>query len=697
MDIKRRTAQVRAIIKYLLVVLVIAFISMLFPNNLRFKYQFEQGKTWAYDDLYAPFDIPIKKSETEMRIEREARESDFSPYYEANQGALQDRNKAFEAAFKSELEKEKEAGTSFVDIMQKPNLYIQQGKKLLQQIYEKGIIQLAAEHQQKGDEFVVNIVRGNTTQTQTLGNLQDMSDVSDMLGNPSVYGRLREPEFLFPILESVVKPNIFYSKELTQRFKGEYFNAIPSTKGVILKGERIVNKGQGITDEVYEKLRSYQEQYEVEVTKNRSGLGIFGGYFLLTTLIVGVFLFYVQRYHWEYFEQFNKFVFLFMWLAIYGYLVYLIDNVNAMSAYLIPFCIVPIVIKHFANSQLALFTHIIVVLIASFLSSLGYEFTFMQIIVGIVAILGTVDSRNMSVFFRSILFILFAYITTFVGLSLVQEGNISTIDVRVIIWLFVTVFLTLLAYPLIPILERIFGFTSSNSLIELSDMNKPLLKELSLKAPGTLQHSLQVANLCEAAAAEIGADELLVKVAALYHDIGKTKNPEYYIENQKGDNPHEELSNLESAKMIIAHVTEGIRLARKYRLPRTIIDFIQTHHGTTRVEYFYRNHLKENPDREADEILFRYPGPRPLTKEQSIMMIADSIEAACKSLKNPTGQDIDEMIDRIITGKLTSGQLDESALSFADLEKCRIRWKALLRNIHHVRVEYPEDKKTATT
>ena len=693
MDIKRRKAQAQLIIKYLLVVLVIAFISMLFPNNLRFKYQFEQGKTWAYDDLYAPFDIPIKKSASEMETERASREDDFSPYYEFDLNALQAREKAFEQAFQAELSKEKQSETSFVEIVQKPNLYIQQGKKLLQELYEKGIIQLAPEHQEKGGEFVVNVVRGNTTQTQTLGNLQDMGDVSDKLGNPSAYGRLREPEFLFPILESVVKPNILYSKELTERFKGEYFGTIPSTKGVIQKGERIVSKGADITDEIYERLTSYQVQYEEDVTKNRSGIGIFGGYFLLTTLIVGVFLFYLQRYHWRYFEQFNKFVFVFMWLAIYGYLVYLIDNVNAMSAYLIPFCIVPIVIKHFGNSQLALFTHIIVVLIASFLSSLGYEFTFMQIIVGIVAILGNVDSRNMSEFFRSMAFIFLAYVATFVGLSLVQEGNIYTIDTRIILWLFVNVFLTLLAYPLIPILERLFGFTSTSSLIELSDMNKPLLKELSLKAPGTLQHSLQVANLCEAAAAEIGADELLVKVAALYHDIGKTVNPEYYIENQKGDNPHDELSNLESGKMIIAHVTEGVKLAKKYRLPRKIVDFIQTHHGTTRVEYFYRSHLKENPGREADEMLFRYPGPRPLTKEQSIMMIADSIEAACKSLKNPTGQDIDGMVDKIIRGKLTSGQLEESELSFADLEKCRVCWKALLRNIHHVRVEYPEEKK----
>ncbi|MCB0645001.1 MAG: HDIG domain-containing protein, partial [Phaeodactylibacter sp.] len=247
-------------------------------------------------------------------------------------------------------------------------------------------------------------------------------------------------------------------------------------------------------------------------------------------------------------------------------------------------------------------------------------------------------------------------------------------------------------YPLIPLLERIFGFTSSISLVELSDMNRPLLRELALKAPGTLQHSLQVANLSEAAADRIGADPLLVKVAALYHDIGKTLNPEYFIENQSGNNPHGEISHLESAKMIIGHVTEGAKLAQKYRLPKVLIDFINSHHGTTRVEYFYRNYVKENPDKEFDETLFRYPGPKPQTKEETILMMADSLEAASKSLKNPTGQDIDNLVDRIVNGKVEHGQLDESAMTFEELQQCKEIFRSRLRSINHVRVEYPKEK-----
>lgn len=290
-------------------------------------------------------------------------------------------------------------------------------------------------------------------------------------------------------------------------------------------------------------------------------------------------------------------------------------------------------------------------------------------------------------------FIFVIYAVAFLGFSLVQDGTLHTVNWQVYNWLFINVFLTLLAYPLIPLLERMFGFTSAISLIELSDMNRPLLRELALKAPGTWQHSLQVANLAEAAANDIGADPLLVRVAALYHDVGKMLYPEYFIENQNGYNPHEGISNLESAKMIISHVEEGEKLAKKYRLPRVLIDFINTHHGTTRVEYFYRKHLEENPDSEVDESLFRYKGPRPWTKEQTILMIADSLEAACKSLKNPTGKDIDELIEKIIAGKIASRQLEDSKLTFLELDRSKRIFKQLLRSIYHVRVEYPEDKK----
>jgi cyclic-di-AMP phosphodiesterase PgpH len=242
---------------------------------------------------------------------------------------------------------------------------------------------------------------------------------------------------------------------------------------------------------------------------------------------------------------------------------------------------------------------------------------------------------------------------------------------------------------LIPLLGSFFGFTSSITLAELSDLNHPLLKELSLKAPGTLQHSLQVANLAESAAKAIGADDLVIKVAALYHDVGKTMKPMYFIENQSGSNPHDKLPFLESAKIIIEHVSEGVRLAQKNGLPRVIVDFIPTHHGTTLVEYFYRNHVKEVKNGENDKAAFQYQGPKPRTKEEAILMIADSLEATSKILKQPDNRSIDDLVDRIVADKMAQGQLNDSLLSFADLEKCKLSFKQTLKNIHHVRIEYP--------
>ncbi|MEM8908066.1 MAG: HDIG domain-containing metalloprotein, partial [Bacteroidota bacterium] len=430
-----------------------------------------------------------------------------------------------------------------------------------------------------------------------------------------------------------------------------------------------------------------------EVSSKKSHWGVFGGYFLLTSLILGVFILYLQFHEKKIFGSLQQLLFMLMWLLVYSYLVFAVDANKILSVYLIPFCIVPIVIKIFYNERLALFTHIVVVLIASFLSSLGYEFTFLQILAGIVAVLSNIKVRDWTKFFVSMLYIFLAYSVGYLGLSLIDEGSLTTVNWSIYSWIFLNVFLTLLAYPLIPLLERVFGFTSAITLVELSDMDRPLLKELSIKAPGTLQHSLQVANLSEAAASKIGADQLLVKVAALYHDIGKVQQPAYYIENQSGANPHNKTTPLDSAKIIIEHVTEGVKLAKKNRLPKVLIDFIRTHHGTTRVEYFYRNHINQHPGGEVDEHSFRYPGPRPRSKEETILMIADSLEAASKSLKSPSEKDINDLVDKIIAGKITHGQLEDSEMTFAELEICKREFKKLLKSIYHVRIEYPEAKK----
>ncbi len=680
------------LVKYLMVAGVVAIISFLFPNNVKFKYEFDKGQRWRYEDLRAPFDFAILKPEQEIEAERARIKDSFSPYYEQLPAVTERQVTDFEDRFTAQLEEINEE--QFPDVTRNPDKYLSYGKNLLQDLYKTGIAELDKAHRDKPADFVVNVLRGNTTHPQTIENLITVPEAEASLSESLPYSKLAESDFLYGLLESSIAPNIFYNDTLSQRLLAEELSQVGLYRGRVSKGDLIVTENGYITEEIYLKLQSFKAKYREEVTEEQSYTGVLAGYALLSTLIIGIFLLYVRLYAQAVFSRFNKLVFIMLWLVTFSYLVYAVEQVALLSTYMIPFCIVPIVIKNFYDEQLALFTHLVVILLASFLSSLGYEFTFLQILAGIVVLLSDVDTRDWTRFFYSILYIFVVYLLGYTGLSLIQEGSYQDIDLSVLSWLGISAFMTLLAYPLIPLLERFFGFTSAISLVELSDMNRPLLRQLANKAPGTLQHSLQVANLSEEAARAIGANHLLVKVAALYHDIGKTLQPSFFIENQSNKSPHLDISDKESAEIIISHVTEGVKMAKKARLPNILIDFITSHHGTTRVEYFYRNYIKDHPDEEVDEQDFRYPGPKPVTKEETILMLADSIEAACKSLKNPTEEALLELIDKIIAGKMAMGQLEDSELTFSELETCKTVFQQLMRSVHHVRIEYPEEQQS---
>jgi hypothetical protein len=675
--------------KYLAGAAVVVLISFLYPDNTKFKYEFQKGQTWRYETLPAPFDFPIKKSAREISDDRAALEKSFSPYYRFNPDLPDAKRKDFEAAVYQQFTTG-EPDSVAAQIRSEEKLYFTYGARLLHQLYSQGIIELSPEHADPPADFVINVVRGNVTFKRTLPGFltkdQALQILRDSLDSHPVGGK----ETLLALLEKSLAPNLTYDAALTQKLKDEAMRSLVTTKGVVRKGEEIVSKGGVVTEEVYEKLDSYQAKFESDVLSRQDGYTVYAGYLLLTALMLGVFLLYLHTYRREILMKWNYLGFVYLWLLAFSYFTYLVERVGVLSVLVIPFCIAPIVVRHFFTYRLAFFTHVVVVLIASFLTTAGFQFIFMQILAGVVAVLAVADARNWSKFFQSVLSILLTYSLALLGLSLIEEGDLLDIDWSAFSWLLLNALLTLLAFPLIPLMERIFGFTSSISLVELADMNRPLLKELAVHAPGTLQHSIQVGNLSEAAANEIGADALLVRVGALYHDVGKMLNPEYFVENQTNISPHETLDNLQSAAIIIEHVTEGVRLARKNRLPQALVDFILTHHGTTRVEYFYRTYRKENPGKEVDEALFSYPGPKPSTKEQAILMLADSIEATSRSLQNPTGQDIDDLVEKITAGKIKEGQFSDTSLTFGELERCKAVFKKMLRSIYHVRIEYPE-------
>jgi putative nucleotidyltransferase with HDIG domain len=411
---------------------------------------------------------------------------------------------------------------------------------------------------------------------------------------------------------------------------------------------------------------------------------------MLLTLLLGTFMMYLGAYRREILQNSRYLLFVLLWLLVFSYLSVLLRQEVGLSGYLIPYCIAPIVIRHFFTYRLAFFTHVVVILIVSMINTEGFPFLFTQLVAGVVAVLTIADARDWSVFFRSMLYIFLAYAVSLFGLSLAEGNDLSDMDWRVMGWLVGNGLLTLMAFPLIPLMERVFGFTSAISLVELADMNRPLLRELAMKAPGTFQHSLQVGNLAEAAAIEIGANPLLVRTGALYHDIGKLSHPEYFMENQPFRSPHEDLTPTESAAVIMSHVAEGLQLGRKHSLPKVITRFIATHHGTGQVSYFYRHWLREHPDETEIPAEFSYPGPLPQTKCETLVMLADTLEATARSLKDPSGQVVDELVDKVIREKLEGGQLAESRITVEDLEKCRRVFRQMLRSIHHVRAEYPE-------
>lgn len=674
----------------LMILATIMLISLLYPSSVKFKYEFQKGQVWGYNDLEAPFDFAIKKSIEEWQADKTQVSQDFSPYYRLNPELMGAKIRDFEAVLEQYL-KAQPVNPGAEALKKKLQEHLRDGKVFLEMVYKRGIIQLAPEHQGKGNDFVINLVEGNISQKRTLPGFFTPEQVQQMLVDSLAKERVQLPSVLKRALQEVITANVVYDAEMTEKMREQALSAVASTKGVVRQGDVIVKKGTVITDDIFEKLISFRTKYEKDVIADKSSSTVFTGYLLLTALILGTFMMYVNAYRSEIYRKWNQLAFILTWLLSFSYLTFLVEHTEGISIYVIPYCIVPVVVRHFFTYRLAFFTHVVVILIAGFLTQEGFPFIFSQIVAGVVAVLAVADARNWSRFFGSVLSILLAYALARLGLSLVEEGSLmAALDWHLYGWLLLNGLLTLLAFPLISLSERLFGFTSTISLVELSDMNRPLLRHLAIKAPGTVQHSLQVGNLAEAVAQQIGADALLVRVGALYHDIGKMHNPEFFIENQSGRNPHENHSALESAQIIIEHITEGEKLAKKYGLPSLLTRFITTHHGTTKVEFFYKTFLMENPGMEVEDEQFTYPGPKPRSREEAILMLADSVEATSRSLKAPSGEDIDNLVDKIVNSKIDQGQLNKSSLTFGDIEVCKRVFKKMLRSIHHVRIEYPE-------
>jgi len=663
--------------------LCIGVITFFLPKHPRFRFEFEKGKIWMHEDLVSPYNFAILKTQDEINKDREDVLESISPIYEfqSQVGPTQI------SRMQTDLET-KWKNTTF-DPELEP-VYNKFATSILEKVYSEGVMSTTKKFQNDGDNYNFTLLTDNVstkkntadvfTQERALAYLNEVITENE---------KIEEKEWLKKVVSDYIQNNYLFNEQFTNKLETDALANISTTRGMVQKGELIISEGSTINNEVYQKIESLRIAYEEEARIGGDIKVVILGQVLIVGLIIALLMLFLYLFRKDIFAD-NRLLMLIL-LVVTSMLVLLswAVDIKLPNLYFIPFCIVPIILRVLFDTRMALNIHMLMVLIAAFFVPNSFEFVFLQLTAGMVAIYSIKTLVKREQFLLSSIFILGTYIVAFLGMVLIRNGTVSDLNWVDFVPFIVSVLLTLLAYPLIYAFERYFGITSDVTLMELTNTNSRLLREMSYKAPGTFQHSLQVANLAEAAIYKIGGNALLIRAGALYHDIGKIMNPQYFIENQtKGYNPHDGLTFEQSAQIIISHVSKGMEMARKANLPEEIIDFIKSHHGTTRVDYFYQSYVKSFPEKFVDEDLFRYPGPIPFSKETAVLMLADSVEAASRSIKEPDAKSISDMVDKIINYKLSQNQLKNSNITLQEIEIIREIFKSMLMSIYHVRVDY---------
>ncbi len=651
----------------------------LFPKAGQFKYDFQKGKPWQYENLYAPFSFTIKKDAVSLASEKEQIVNNAVPYFNMDMAIVTTVTKEFYRLLDEAYQ------NSFFRV---PKLSIQsKGAAIIDQIYKHGIVN---ELYSYDPDKLVYLKSSNEIDEVTFHQIVSFDNIESIVKAATSLETISPSiDLLEKTLKIVIKPNVSLNTKLTQAAIDDEVNAMNPNKGIIEKSGRIIAKGELVDTDAYQILDSLKAEYQSQVWTKSNYLWLLVGYGLLVMLVLLMLLLFLKKYRPEIYKNNTKVTFIFFNVLLMVLLTTIVVKMDAKYVYVVPLCILPLILKAFFDPRLGLFVHVLTVLLLGFIVPNSFEYLFLQIIAGIVTILTVSELYKRANLFISVAQITFIYIIGYFAFVLIQEGNIYEFEWVIFGYFVLCGLATLFAHPLIYFYEKLFGLVSDVSLLELSDTNSKLLKELSNKAPGTFHHSLNVANLAEAAAQEIGANSMLVRVGALYHDIGKMASPTFFIENQlSGINAHDELDPKESASIIINHVIDGIEIARKYNLPDRIIDFIRTHHGTSMVYYFYKKELETQGQANKED--FKYPGPIPFSKETAILMMADSVEAASKSLKEPTSTKIDVFVEKIIDAQMEQGQFLNADVTFKDIELIKKVLKKKLNNMFHLRVEYPE-------
>lgn len=664
----------------LLVLITVLLIVWALPRNESKQFRYDIGKPWMYGSFIAKFDFPIYKTDETIKEQEDSLLETYQPYYNYDPSVEKKQVSKFLADYQN-------------GIPGLPHNYVRLIADRLHRLYQAGIMDTPEYNEAYRDSTSqVRLVSGNSAQSISLG---------------CVYSTLSAYEQLFideqiamqrPILQrcnlnNYIEPNLIYDKGKSETERNDLLSSIPPASGMVMSGQKVIDRGDIVDEYTYRVLSSFEREIKRRSATQAQITNTIIGQMIFVTLMVFLFTMFLGLFRRDYFNKPRSIAMLYTLITLFPVVVSLMMRHNFLSVYMLPFAMVPIFVRVFMDSRTAFVCHVTMILICTTAVRYQYEFIIIQLVAGLIAIYSLRELTRRAQVFKTAILVGIGSTFVYLALQLMQDNDFSSMDHDMYYHFVVNAVLLLIAYPMMYIIEKMFGFVSSVTLFELSNTNRGLLRDLSEIAPGTFQHSITVGNLAAEIANKIGANALLVRTGALYHDIGKMKNPVFFTENQAGVNPHDTLSYQESARIIISHVTEGVKLAERENLPTIIRDFIVTHHGTGITKFFYIKYKNEHPEEEVDPAPFTYPGPNPFTREQAILMIADGVEAASRSLPEYTEESISTLVNRMIDQDVTDGYFKECPITFRDLAIAKLVLIERLKAIYHTRISYPEMKK----
>ena len=670
------------IYKSLIFIATVSVIVYFLPNEGKFNYQFDINKPWKYGLLQASFDFPIYKNDIQVQKEQDSILADYQPYFqidkEAEKNVLSKLREDYNKTLRHSL-----PGTDYVR-------YIE---RTLKALYEDGIIAGNDLKRMEEDSIIaIRLVDKNVATSRFIDQLYTVKEAYEYLLNADTT-HYKKKILQQCNLNDYITPNLVYDEEKSEAAQKDLLSNISWANGFVLNGQKIIDRGEIVDEQTYNILESLRKEWEKRSDSVQEKRLTLAGQILYVGIFLFCFMAYLELFRADYYERKGTLTLLFALIVFFPVLSSIMVEQNLSSIYVVPFAMIPIIVRVFLDSRTAFMAHVTIILLCSITLRFPHEFILLQVVAGMVAIYSLRELSQRSQLLRTALVVFISYALLYFAFELIHEDDLTKLNTRMYIYFMINGILLLFAYPLLFLLEKIFGFTSDVTLVELSNINNSLLREMSEVAPGTFQHSLQMANLAAAAANKIGGKSQLVRTGALYHDIGKMVNPAFFTENQSGVNPHKSLSYEQSAQVIISHITDGLKLAEKHNLPKVIKDFISTHHGRGLTKYFYISYKNEHPDEEVDQEKFRYPGPNPFTKEQAVLMMADSVEAASRSLPEYTEESISTLVDKIIDTQVSEGYFNECPITFKDIATVKALFKEKLKTMYHTRISYPELRK----